>query len=303
VGPGVSLREGSEAMEVAREAVEELTEFATADLPDFSGGHWKYVFTLFTLCRPLLTLLPLRRRFLGALAQSGGPERLYTLLAIARFDRNQDSTIDYHELQEYERQGLRLVDAAVQTCQNTSVVASLLIGAAHVQVIGRPTPWEPSDSFKELHSEHAAAGIFWAVYFLNLATEVLAIFLLLFCTWGRLLLINVLPSLRPKLKFLCDSNLVAGLANTTTLVILLLALTASLGGTLASPPAGYLAATAFPSVFLGYSYVIAPYQITALLDLRNEIRELIAQRSRNHTTPSKSATSTTTHVLPVPVDR
>jgi len=217
--------------------------------------------------------------FLMSLLRLGGIEKAYTLLVVARFDRDQNDIIDDEERREYEKQGERLVTNAIAGCQNTAVVAALLVAAAHLTSIGRPIAFSASPDFMELYGQPAADVVLSLTYFFNVLVEVGALLLLGYCTFGRVLLVYVLPSLGARLTYLVESNLPGMISHYTLLLISFTICVVGLGGILAHPRMGVIAAVGGPLFAWPLVFHCSYYWFQATLVLHRQVRSIYEVRS------------------------
>ena len=182
---GESKKADSALIFASRAASSELREFAFSVPPSAGSLRARLMLTQVMFLRTLLMMLPCggcgrvalrsdgkENGFLMSLLRLGGIEKAYTLLVVARFDRDQNDIIDDEERREYEKQGERLVTNAIAGCQNTAVVAALLVAAAHLTSIGRPIAFSASPDFMELYGQPAADVVLSLTYFFNVLVEV-----------------------------------------------------------------------------------------------------------------------------------
>jgi hypothetical protein len=90
-----------------------------------------------------------------AWARLGGEARIANMIIIARFDADNSGSIDDQEISDYHKFGEALVANHVNTFQNFAVVFTLLIGAAHQTVVGRPAPWSAPAPFVDRFGQDA----------------------------------------------------------------------------------------------------------------------------------------------------
>ena len=88
----------------------------------------------------------------------------------------------------------RLISNATSGCQNSSVIATLLITSTHLLAIGRPGVWLASAEFVSKWGQSRADQLLWVGYSCNAMVEAGSLLLLLYCTFGRVLLVYILPS-------------------------------------------------------------------------------------------------------------
>ncbi len=275
------------AIGASHAALNELHEFAFSEPPAEDTWQARLALLQLTFLRIFLLVLPCggcghvdyrtrRRRsepvsFLMALIRLGGIEKAYTLLVVARFDRDQNDQIDDEERREYEKQGERLVNNAINGCSNTAVVAALLVGAAHLANIGRPNAWAASTEFLEVYGQGAADRLLWLTYGLNVLVEVGALLLLGYCTFGRVLLVYVLPHPGARLTFLVESNLPGALSTAIFVLVGLTICVVALGGVLASPRVGMLATVGGPVLTCPLMWHCSYYWYQATLVLHRQV--------------------------------
>lgn len=269
-------------LHASRAALRELKDFALAvpPAPDSLAARMMLLQTV--VFRFLLLMLPcggccrarLRARrtgerldFFQALMQLGGVEKAYTLMVVARFDRDQDGTIDDEERKEYEKAGDRLVANAIAGCQNTALVATLMIGAAHLANIGRPTPWAASQAFVAAFGGAAADVLLGVVSVFNVLVEAGALTLLLYSSVGRVLLVYVLPTMGARLTYIVESDLPGVLSTSITLLVVCMLFVLGLGALLASPRYGFIALAVGPALFIPALVSISHYWFQATLVL------------------------------------
>ena len=129
-------------------ARQELAVFARATAPSPTSRFVGCRLVVVLILRPLVGRLirPLCRAsssIEAALVLVGGIERVNLLLIVGRFDRDRSNHIDPDELRAYETAASAVIKNCVDGCGNTSVVAALMIGLAHLTNIGRPNSKQP----------------------------------------------------------------------------------------------------------------------------------------------------------------
>ena len=277
-------------------AMNELLEFAQSEPPSSDTWEARLMLQKITVIRHLMFLIPGSRQLferlwpprpagepgslVRSLARLGGIEKAYTLLVVARFDINQDGEIDADERREYQMQGERLINNAIQGCQNTALVAAMLIGASHLANIGRPVPWSASDEFVRMHGQDIADGLLWVTFACNVLVELGALLLLGYCTFGRVLLVYVLPSLGSRLTFLVESNLPGTLSHSIFALVACAVTVLMVGAFLALPRAGLIALVLGPLFALPLALHCSYYWFQATLVLHRQAQLVFHDRRR-----------------------
>ena len=275
-----------DALQLAsRAARDELRDFAQAT-PPLRSDRWAAL----TLAMALILRWPIRavlalpccRRgrgkptFLTSLLRLGGVEKVNTLLTVARFHTHGTATAPIDE-DEFERQGEKLVNNATAGCQTTAVVATLFIATTHLGNIGRPVEWQASPATTAALGQEWADGLLWAAIGFNLAVELGALLLLMYCTLARMLLVYVLPSMGSRLTFICQSNLPGNLSTAIALLVTNTGCVIALGGLLHSPKWGLLAIVAAPVTMAAVVGLLAIDFYQATLILHRQVQSLLAR--------------------------
>ena len=112
----------------------------------------------------------------------------------------------HRRLANFEKTAQHLVDLTCATLQNFSVVGSLLFGATFLAVLGRPTPWRPSEETVEMIGADASAGLMWVAYLLACAITTLCLTTIVYSVGSRYMLTYILQSHESKLCLLCELN-------------------------------------------------------------------------------------------------
>lgn len=274
--------ERQEALEACKLARQELLRFVAAPPPRQS---FRSCFTLLVvvLLRPFLApflggclegWLPIPE-FMQALLALGGIERASVMLAICRFDADQNGNLTDHEYRVFQEGGKELLRNTVTTCANLGVVASLLIAASHQTTVGRPKPMEASAAFEDEFGRGAGTGMLWATYAANSCTECLALLVVIISVVGRLILTNIMPSLVSKLEFLAASNLNGNLVLLVIYLLLSLVNTMSLSAALLSSSFGFVASGMAPFTACLAACFLMPHYLKACLRVRLEAQQLL----------------------------
>lgn len=259
-------------------AKEELMEFAKARKPPSIPFTRMAVFLVFQWFFKIFHWRKKRGEehvgFFTALARLGGIEKVNTLLVISRFDADRSETIDEHEYQQYERMGGQLVDDCIAGCGNTAVIATLMIGAAHANNIGRPIPWVPSGPVIDYVGMDGADAILWLAYGFNVLLELGAVFLLLLVTFSRVLLVYVLPSTGTKINFIVQSNLPGTMSSCIVGLTLCIMSVVGWGGVLAHPELGIFALIVAPIIGASIFIYLSRYWYEATLVLHKQAQRM-----------------------------
>ena len=90
-----------------------------------------------------------------------------------------------------------------------TVVGSLLFSATFLSVIGRPTPWLPSEDTLERMGQTGSTALMYVVYILACFITTATLTTIIYAVGARYMLTYVLGSLESKLCLLCELNPVA----------------------------------------------------------------------------------------------
>ena len=112
----------------------------------------------------------------------------------------------------------------------------------------------------------------WATAAFNILVETGALLLLIFCTFGRVLLVYVLPSLGSRLTYIVESNLPGMLSSGIFLLVMGMFCVLALGGCLASPRWGLIATISGPTLVIILWIYLSRYWFSATLVLHQQVR-------------------------------
>ena len=163
------------------------------------------------------------------------------MFTVARFDFDNSGNLSEPELAEFQRYGDRVVLNAQQTFQNVAVVSTLLFGATHQSVIGRPAPWQVPESWAEVYSPSSGEAMLVATYTSHVVLECMCMLTLGCCIFFRYMLTNALPTLKAKIAFLIDSNALAITTALAVCVFMVLSISTCLATLLGQPKWGLIA--------------------------------------------------------------
>ena len=260
----------------------ELEVLVAAPPPDLSFRSCAGLL-LVVLLRPVLqrclgtcleSCLPLTEFHMAILTVSS-IERASILLALCRFDKDQDGSMSDAEYRQFREGGQRLLTETVTTCANLGVVGALLIAATHMTTIGRPVPMKASSEFEEAFGEDVAHVMLWLTYSTNTLTECLALFVVITSVIGRLILTNIMPSLVSKLEFLAASNLNGNLVLCVVYLLGNLVVSMAFAGALTSASFSFVATGMAPLTIMFAACWCMPHYLKACLRVRLEAQQLL----------------------------
>lgn len=124
--------------------------------------------------------------------------------------------------------------------------AQLLIGATHMQTIGRPAPWSPPAAFIDMYGQTAADGMLVTAYVLNAFLETMCIATLLCCIFLRFLITNALTTLDSKIVFMVGGNVLANTVAIAVYCVFCLVILMCVAAVLSQPRWGWIVVGLFP---------------------------------------------------------
>ena len=204
-------------------------------------------------------------------------ERASILLALCRFDKDQDGKMSDAEYRQFREGGQRLLTETVTMCANLGVVGALLIAATHMTTIGRPVPMKASSEFEDAFGEDVAHIMLWLTHSTNTLTECLALFVVITSVIGRLILTNIMPSLVSKLEFLASSNLNGNLVLCVVFLLGNLVVSMAFAGALTSASFSFVATGMAPLTIMFAACWCMPHYLKACLRVRLEAQQLLQQ--------------------------
>jgi hypothetical protein len=228
----------------------------------------RFLGTCFECCLPI-------SEFHKALLAVGSIERASILLALVRFDIDQDGTMTDAEYRKYLEGGQRLLSDTVTTCANLGVVGALMIAATHLTTVGRPVPMRPSDSFVDEFGDDASRTVLWLTFASNTLTECLALFVVIGSVIGRLILTNIMPSLVSKIEFLAASNLNGNLVLCVIYLLCSLVNTIVFAAAMTSDSFTFVAVGLAPLTMMLVAGWSMPHYLKACLRVRLEAQQLL----------------------------
>ena len=86
---------------------------------------------------------------------------------------------DADDVVRFEKRAAEYLQETNLMFNNLAVVASLMLACTHLGTIGRPSPWVENPEVREVLGDQATDALMWAAFACNLATEILAVALLL----------------------------------------------------------------------------------------------------------------------------
>jgi len=215
--------------------------------------------------------------FWAAWARAGGESRIQALIILARFDANGDGQLSDQELADFQKLGSELVNSAVSSFANFTVVFTLIIGSTHQNTISRPHQWSASPGFVDDFGSDAGDVTLWVVYGLNWLVEVLSLITLLCCIFQRFLFTNAITTLHTKICVLVSSNAVGNIAFLGSSALMLLCCLITAGGILGQGlrgKEGLLASVSLPVMIYFCSRLVSKWYVEVLNFQLEEIAAL-----------------------------